>query len=90
MAKYIIFLNGELKGFLNDEHITKRAVSDLADHLIEILKNDNPDHRVFRENIENGIKIYTQETGSFFNGYVNLIHTINWCILPEYKLQKST
>jgi len=84
MAKYIIFLNGELKGYLSDELSTKRAVSDLADKLIDELKKEGI--RVFRENVDNGIKIYTQEIGSFINGYVNLIHCINWCILPEYKL----
>jgi hypothetical protein len=84
MAKYIIFLNGELKGYLNDEPSTKRAVSDLADSLIIDLKNDMI--RVFRENVDNGIKIYTQEIGNIFNGYVNLVHSINWCTLPEYRI----
>jgi hypothetical protein len=84
MATYIIFLNGELKGYLNDELTTKRAVSDLADSLIIDLKNDMI--RVFRENVDNGIKIYTQEIGNVFNGYVNLVHSINWCVLPEYRI----
>jgi hypothetical protein len=86
MAKYIIFLDGELRGFLNDELSTKRAVSDLADKLIDNYKSNNSlNIRVFRENIDNGIKIYSQETGSFFNGLVNLIHNILWLTVPDYK-----
>jgi hypothetical protein len=90
MAKYIIFLNGELKGYLNDESSTKRAVSDLADNLIEELKQ-NPESqkvRIFRENVDLGIKIYSQTAwGYVFDGLVTLQHTITWKCLPEYKVQ---
>jgi hypothetical protein len=87
MAKYIIFLDGELKGYLNDESSTKRAVSDLADRLIEEIKliPASKDVRVYRENIESGINIYSQTTGTYFNGCVFLQHTITWKSLPEYK-----
>lgn len=87
MARYIIFLDGELKGYLNDESSTKKAVSNLADQLIEELKElpDSKDIRVFRENVDCGIKIYSQSTGVYFNGYVSLRHTITWKSLPEYK-----
>ena len=90
MAKYIIFLDGELKGYLNDENSTKRAVSDLADNLINEL-NEQPASqklRIFRENVESGIKIYSQTTGGYvFDGLVTLQHTISWKSLPEYKVQ---
>ena len=87
MAKYIIFLDGELKGYLNDEQCTKRAISDLADVLIDnYKKNTSGSFRVFRENVDNGIKIYSQEIGNFFNGAVNLIHNIVMFYVPEYKL----
>jgi len=88
MAKYIIFLDGEMKGFLNDESSTKRAVSDLADHLIEMLKDlpTSQNLRIFRENVDFGIKIYSQSTGGYmFDGFVTLQHTILWKTLPEYK-----
>lgn len=88
MAKYIIFLDGELKGYLNEELDTKRAVSDLADCLIEKIKQlPIPSSiRIFRENVDFGIKIYSQTTGGYvFDGLVSLKHTITWQILPEYK-----
>lgn len=88
MAKYIIFLDGELKGYLNDESSTKRAVSDLADHLIEEIKNMpiSQNVRIFRENVDSGIKIYSQTTGGYLlDGFVTLRHTILWKSLPEYK-----
>jgi hypothetical protein len=88
MAKYIIFLDGELKGYLNDESSTRRAVSDLADNLIEELKQlpASQKMRIFRENVEFGIKIYSQTTGGYiFDGLVTLQHTINWKPLPEYR-----
>lgn len=89
MAKYIIFLDGELKGYLNDESSTKRAVSDLADKLIEEIKGNNSainNVRIFRENVEGGVKIYVQPTGGYlFDGFVTLQHTISWKSLPEYK-----
>lgn len=87
MAKYIIFLDGELKGYLNDESSTKRAVSELADKLIEETKSSSTQNiRIFRENIEGGVKIYLQQTGGYlFDGFVSLQHTITWKSLPEYK-----
>ena len=87
MAKYIIFLDGELKGYLNDESSTKRAVSDLADKLIEEINQspESKDTRVFRENVGSAIKIYSQTTGAYFNGCVSLRYTISWKPLPEYK-----
>lgn len=86
--KYIIFLDGELKGYLGDELTTKRAVSDLADHLIEELKMEpmSQNSRIFRENVDSGIKIYSQTTGGYvFDGFVTLRHTISWKPIPEYK-----
>jgi len=88
MAKYIIFLDEELKGYLNDENSTKRAVSDLADNLIEDLKkNSNLQAvRIFRENLDSGIAIYSQTTGGYiFDGFVTLQHKITWKQLLEYK-----
>jgi len=85
MSIYIIFLDGEIKGYLKDEEITKKAVSSLADKLILYIEENSSQIRVFKQNVEFGIKIYFQTTGIYFNGPVNLKHTISWLKLEEYK-----
>ena len=84
-------MDSEMKGYLKDENNARRAVSDLADYLIqELKKNSNPEEvRIFRENIESGIKIYTQAIGQYINGTVTMHHTLSWKSIPEYKLPKS-
>lgn len=86
MTKYILFKNGEIEGFLSDENTVKRAVSDLADSLIEEEKRNSLDKvRVYRENVEQGVRIYTQITGAYFDGTVSLKHVITWRPIQEYK-----
>jgi hypothetical protein len=86
MTKYILFKNGEIEGFLSDENTVKRAVSDLADSLVEEEKKNSVDKvRVFRENVDCGVRIYTQLTGVYFDGNVNLKHVITWRPIQEYK-----
>ena len=61
----------------------------MADFLIEHLKKSNlSEIKIFRENIESGIKIYTQLQGAYINGSVILQHTLVWKPIPEYKLSK--
>ena len=87
MTKYIIFLDGEMKGYINDPNVAKQAISKLADDLINKMKDScsNPQMlRILRENVDSGIHIYTQELGTYFNGSVTLRHTITWQMLPEY------
>mgnify|MGYP003330923328 CR=1 FL=1 len=86
MTKFILFLDGEMKGYLNDEQTAKTAVSELADHLITSLKaSGSEDSRIFRENVESGIKIYSQALGTYFNGTVNIHHFITWKPIQQYK-----
>jgi hypothetical protein len=83
---HIIFQNDEIKGYVGDEQNAKRAVSELADYLIEELKNCTQSRvKIFRENIENGVKIYNQAQGQYFNGTVILQHTLMYKPIPEYK-----
>ena len=83
--KYIIFLNGDMKGYLNNEEDTKKKVSDLADFLeMEENKKTKVPIKIFRENIENGINIYTQIIGQYVNGTLFLQHVIKWKCIPEY------
>ena len=85
--QYIIFKDGEMMGYLTDKNTAKRTISDLADYLIEEIKrNSNMDEiRIFRENVDLGIKIYTQILGQYFNGAVVLQHNIIYKTIPEYK-----
>jgi hypothetical protein len=89
--QYIIFADSEMKGYLKDENSARRAVSDLADYLIEELKKNSnlQELRIFRENTDCGIKIYTQAIGQYINGAVVMHHTLSWKSIPEYKLPKT-
>lgn len=83
---YIIFQNDEITGYVRDEQNAKKAISDLADSLIETLKDSTTIKvKIFRENIENGVKIYYQSQGQYFNGVVVLQHTLMYKPIPEYK-----
>lgn len=83
---HIIFQNDDIKGYVKDEQNAKRAISELADSLIAELKDSTHTKvKIFRENIENGIKIYNQAQGQYFNGTVILQHTLMYKPIPEYK-----
>jgi hypothetical protein len=83
---YIIFQNEEITGYVRDEQNAKRTISDLADSLIESLKQSTPlKVKIFRENIENGINVYYQSQGQYFNGSVVLQYTLLYKPIPEHK-----
>ncbi len=83
---YIIFQNDEITGYVKDEQNAKRTVSELSDSLIQTLKESTVQNvKIFRENIENGVKIYYQVQGQYFNGAVVLQHTLMYKPIPEYK-----
>lgn len=87
--KYILFKNNEMLGYLDSETEVKQAISDLADSIIANLSNsDTPTTektRIFRENIESGINIYTQVLGAFINGAVYLQDVLYWKQISQYK-----
>lgn len=83
---YIIFQNDEITGYVKNEQNAKRSVSELSDSLIQTLKESTVQNvKIFRENIENGVKIYYQVQGQYFNGAVMLQHTLMYKPIPEYK-----
>ena len=83
---YIIFQNDEITGYVRDEQNAKRSVSELSDSLIQTLKESTVQNvKIFCENIENGVKIYYQVQGQYFNGAVMLQHTLMYKPIPEYK-----
>jgi len=92
MAIYIIFKNGEMKGYLKDEKTARDAVSKWADILTEEMKNvgdSDAKMRVFRENTKNGIKIYKQVLGDYINGSVVLQYTIEYQYTPDFSIPNS-
>jgi len=88
MSIYIIFKDSEMKGFLQDERTARDAVSNLADILTEELKNTEK-VRVFRENTENGVSIYTQILGNYINGSVELKHTIEYRSISKFTIKNA-
>jgi hypothetical protein len=83
MPKYIIFLDDNLKGYLDDEVSARKAITDLANSLIDNLKSEE-NMRVFQETVEQGINIYSQSLGKYINGPVYHCHKIEYRLLPEY------
>jgi hypothetical protein len=64
--KFIIFQNGDIKGYVENENIAKQSVSELSDFLIEDFNSSKSTNtRIFRENIEMGIRVYTQVQGQY-------------------------
>jgi hypothetical protein len=86
MSIYIIFLDSILKGYLSDQDTVLQAVSNLADKLIQDIKNqpDGDKIRILRENRTDGIDIYTQSLGTYVNGSPVLVHQIRWQAVPLY------
>jgi hypothetical protein len=89
MSVYIIFQDGEMKGYLKDENSAKNAISKLADKLALQLEggtdSQSPSNlRTTRETTKDGIKLYTQQLGTLFNGPVSLQHTITWKHVPVF------
>ena len=84
--KYIIFLNDEIKGYLNTEEETKKKVYELSDYLENHeLKVTNVPIRILKETIDNcGINIYTQIIGNYINGSLYLKHVIKWKCVKQY------
>ena len=84
MTKWIIFLDGELKGYLNDESSTKLAVNTLASHIINDF--DKTHTRIFQEDVKDGVNIYSQPTDGYIFNFITLRHTISWKQIQEYKI----
>lgn len=84
-SKYIIFQDNDLKGYLNDEGSAVVAVSNLAKAFINELKQKpSPSPmRVFTENVDNGIKIYSQVLGAFYNSSVSVESVIEYKEIQE-------
>ena len=83
--KYIIFLNDEMKGYLNSEAEAKSTVSDVADYLEGEEIKKNKQIKVFRQNIYCGINIYIEIIGQYyFDGGLVLKHTIKWKNISEF------
>ncbi len=92
MAIYIIFKNTEMKGYLQDEKTARDVVSKWADQLTDELKETSGSMkvRVFRENTENGVKIYTQALGEYLNGAVVLKYVIEYLQLSTFSIPKTS
>lgn len=87
--KFIIFQNGDIKGYVENENIAKQSISELSDFLIEDFNSSKSTNtRIFRENIEMGIRVYTQVQGQYFNGTVVLQHTLLYKSIPQYTTPK--
>jgi hypothetical protein len=81
---YIIFVDNKIEGYVNTEQEAINSMHNRADKIVE--KKSKNNIRIFRENINKGIKIYSQELGNYFNGSLNLEHTIIWQKISLFNL----
>ena len=89
MSKVIIFQDGKMIGYLDDENAARSAVYDRAEYLVNVLKKSTDNKaRIVRENIDNGINIYSQNLVSWLQ-FLDLKHTITWVFIPKYKPLES-
>ena len=82
---FIIFQDSQLSGYLDDEKSAVQYISKLCDCLTESLKQTEK-IRIFKENISNGICIYVQQLGNYFNGAVELKHTVYYKQLEKLNI----
>jgi hypothetical protein len=80
-----------MKGYLNSEEETKKKVFELADYFQkkEIKESKIVQLKIFTETFDCGINIYTQVIGDYFNGPLQLKHTITWKCIAEYQHENS-
>jgi len=85
--KYIIFVDSVMRGYLDDKNSAQLAVLELARKLVEEKRKSSTEQvRVFTEDKDSGINIYTQILGSYINGAVTLSHVISWQALPPFDI----
>lgn len=79
-------MDGLIKGYLSDQDNAKMAVLEVAKRLVHNKRESSEEIRVFTEHIDGGINIYTQTLGTYFNGPVTLLHTIEYKNIPEFDI----
>jgi len=76
---YIIFIDKDMKGYLPSEKHAMESIQNEAKKIIESKRKEMREKgRVFLEETENGIRIYTQTLGVYLNGAVYPLHTLHW------------
>lgn len=85
--KYIIFKDKEMLGYLESEEEARKAVNCVVRRIIaETKQNSTSEVRIFSENIDSGISIYSSSVGTIFNSPLSLIHTISYSSVPIFSL----
>jgi hypothetical protein len=83
---YIIFIDGKLSGYVKDEKTARMTVFNTASSIVDKKKQNNDKIKVYIENVENGINIYSQTVGAYINGFVNVENKIHWVRLDPYEI----
>lgn len=98
--KYIIFIDGSIKGYLDDLNSAKDIIQRITEKIIRERREqkDNKETtnqtideninklRIFTEQTETGINIYLQELGKYINGAVQLVNTIEYKPIEKLEL----
>lgn len=79
---YVIYIDGEVVGYCNNEENVKLHLEEIADKLEQELRL--PSARVFRENSQQTIRISRQRSGMMVEGSVKLKHTLSYKPIPHY------
>lgn len=78
---FVIFVNNELKGYVQHEATAKKIIQELALTLKRDLVTDTT--KVYQEVNDTSVNIYTQETGTYINGSVQLRHTVRYTAVNQ-------
>lgn len=81
---FIIFINGEMKGYVDNLSSAETIICDEAKNIVIQKKKQETNIRVFIENEDSKVKVYTQTLGNYINGSVILTNVLEWKRIPRF------
>ncbi len=75
---YIIFIDKKMSGYVKTEEEAWENVHHTASLIVKRKKEENPKLKVYTEETDNGLNIYSQSLGTYMNGLISQEHTIEW------------
>lgn len=86
-TKALIYLDGEVVGYADNEDKAMKYIDELADKSEKELSEEHGGNdwvQVFRENFERKIQISIKTRGHIYDGSVKLMHTFNVRSVSKY------
>lgn len=83
--KYIIFVDGEIKGYLDTEQEAKQTMYEIADNLIKNIGPTSSNYKILQEIEGDTLKIHKQDFINYFYNPLYIIHTITYKSVSHFK-----